>query len=35
MTAKPGLLVTRKLPEPVLARAARDYEARLNPEDKL
>ncbi|MCH8000099.1 MAG: D-glycerate dehydrogenase [Proteobacteria bacterium] len=35
MTAKPSLLVTRKLPDPVLERAARDYEARLNAEDKL
>jgi lactate dehydrogenase-like 2-hydroxyacid dehydrogenase len=30
---KPVLLVTRKLPEAVQARAARDYDARLNPED--
>ena len=29
------LLVTRRLPEAVLARAARDYEAVLNPEDRL
>ncbi len=35
MTAKPRLLVTRKLPEAVLERAERDYEARLNAEDKL
>lgn len=35
MTAKPSLLVTRNLPGPVLERARRDYEARLNPEDKL
>ncbi|MCH8154914.1 MAG: D-glycerate dehydrogenase, partial [Proteobacteria bacterium] len=35
MTAKPSLLVTRKLPDAVLERAARDYEARLNAEDKL
>jgi lactate dehydrogenase-like 2-hydroxyacid dehydrogenase len=32
--AKPHLLVTRKLPEPVEARAARDYEARLNAADR-
>lgn len=32
--AKPVLLVTRRLPEAVEARAARDYDARLNPEDK-
>jgi len=31
--AKPILLVTRKLPEAVEARAARDYDARLNPDD--
>jgi hypothetical protein len=31
--AKPVLLVTRKLPEPIEARAARDYDARLNPQD--
>ena len=35
MSAKPSLLVTRRLPEAVLERAARDYEAQLNPEDKL
>jgi hypothetical protein len=28
---KPILLVTRKLPEVIEARAARDYDARLNP----
>jgi lactate dehydrogenase-like 2-hydroxyacid dehydrogenase len=32
--ATPKLLVTRKLPDPVEARAARDYEAALNPEDR-
>ncbi len=32
--SKPVLLVTRKLPEAVQARAARDYDARLNPEDE-
>jgi lactate dehydrogenase-like 2-hydroxyacid dehydrogenase len=30
---KPVLLVTRRLPSAVEARAARDYEARLNPDD--
>jgi lactate dehydrogenase-like 2-hydroxyacid dehydrogenase len=30
---KPILLVTRRLPPAVEARAVRDYEARLNPED--
>jgi lactate dehydrogenase-like 2-hydroxyacid dehydrogenase len=30
---KPVLLVTRKLPDAVEARAARDYDARLNPDD--
>lgn len=32
--ARPVLLVTRRLPAAVEARAARDYEARLNPEDR-
>jgi lactate dehydrogenase-like 2-hydroxyacid dehydrogenase len=31
--AKPVLLVTRKLPEAIETRAARDYNARLNPQD--
>src|SRR5690348_5568056 len=31
--AKPVLLVTRKLPEAIEARAARDYDARLKPQD--
>jgi lactate dehydrogenase-like 2-hydroxyacid dehydrogenase len=31
--AKPVLLVTRKLPEAIEARATRDYDARLNPQD--
>jgi len=35
MAPKPRILVTRKLPAAVEARAARDYEAVLNPEDKL
>ena len=33
--AKPVLLVTRKLPEAIEARASRDYDARLNPDDAL
>jgi lactate dehydrogenase-like 2-hydroxyacid dehydrogenase len=35
MTARPVVLVTRKLPPAVEARLARDYDARLNPDDKL
>jgi lactate dehydrogenase-like 2-hydroxyacid dehydrogenase len=31
--AKPILLVTRRLPPGIESRAARDYEARLNPQD--
>jgi lactate dehydrogenase-like 2-hydroxyacid dehydrogenase len=31
--AKPVLLITRRLPPEVEARAARDFEARFNPED--
>src|SRR3712207_7022226 len=31
--AKPVLLLTRKLPPAIEARAARDYDARLNPDD--
>jgi lactate dehydrogenase-like 2-hydroxyacid dehydrogenase len=31
--AKPVLLITRRLPPAIEARAARDYDARLNPED--
>ena len=31
--AKPVLLVTRKLPEAIEARAAQDYDALLNPQD--
>jgi lactate dehydrogenase-like 2-hydroxyacid dehydrogenase len=30
---RPALLVTRRLPDAVEARAARDYDARLNPDD--
>ena len=33
--AKPVLLVTRKLPEAIEARAARDYDARFNPQDEM
>jgi len=32
---KPVVLVTRKLPDAVEARLSRDYDARLNPTDKL
>ena len=35
MAAKPVLLVTRKLPEAIEARAARGYDARLNPNDEM
>ena len=35
MTAKPKVLVTRKLPEAVLARCAESYDARLRPDDKV
>jgi len=35
MADKPVIFVTRKLPEAVEARLVRDYEAILNPEDKL
>lgn len=35
MSAKPVILVTRKLPDRVEARLARDYEAILNPDDRL
>src|ERR1700676_5705629 len=34
MAAKPNLLITRKLPVAVEARAARDYHARLNATDE-
>ncbi|MGF1529070.1 MAG: 2-hydroxyacid dehydrogenase [Candidatus Competibacterales bacterium] len=34
-TAKPALLVTRKLPPLVEERVARDYRATFNPEDRL
>lgn len=33
MNARPTLVVTRRLPEPVEARALRDYDARLNVDD--
>ena len=32
--SRPVLVLTRRLPDAVEARAARDYDARLNPEDK-
>lgn len=32
--SRPVLLVTRRLPDAVEARAARDFEARLNPQDR-
>jgi lactate dehydrogenase-like 2-hydroxyacid dehydrogenase len=35
MSPKPTVLVTRKLPAAVEARLQRDYEARLNPDDRL
>jgi glyoxylate reductase len=35
MPAKPSVLVTRKLPDAVHQRLLRDYDARLNTEDKL
>ena len=35
MTTKPVVLVTRKLPEAVEARLARDYAPRFNPDDAL
>ncbi len=35
MSDKPVVLVTRKLPDAVEERLSRDYEARLNPDDKL
>lgn len=33
--SRPRILVTRKLPPDVEARAARDYDATLNPDDRL
>ena len=35
MSARPVVLVTRKLPAAVEARLQRDYDARLNPTDRL
>ncbi len=35
MTVKPTLLVTRKFPDAVLERAARDYDARINQADEV
>jgi lactate dehydrogenase-like 2-hydroxyacid dehydrogenase len=34
MSSKPVVLVTRKLPSPVEDRLRRDYDARLNPDDR-
>lgn len=34
MTAKPTVFVTRRLPDAVTERLRRDYDARLNPEDR-
>jgi lactate dehydrogenase-like 2-hydroxyacid dehydrogenase len=35
MSEKPTIVIGRKLPEAVEARLARDYDARLNPDDRL
>jgi lactate dehydrogenase-like 2-hydroxyacid dehydrogenase len=35
MTDRPAVLVTRKLPEAVEARLARDYDARFNADDRV
>lgn len=35
MSRKPAVVVGRKLPDAVEARLSRDYEAHLNPEDRL
>ncbi|MBI3113588.1 MAG: D-glycerate dehydrogenase, partial [Rhodospirillales bacterium] len=35
MANKPVVLVTRRLPSAVEARLRRDYDARLNPDDRL
>ncbi len=35
MPRKPTILVTRRLPDNVIARAQRDYDARINPEDEM
>ena len=35
MPDKPAVLITRKLPAVVEARAVRDYDARLNPDDRF
>jgi lactate dehydrogenase-like 2-hydroxyacid dehydrogenase len=35
MSPQPAVLVTRKLPTAVEARLRRDYDARLNPDDRL
>lgn len=35
MNGKPVVLMTRKLPDAVEDRLRRDYEPRLNPDDRL
>ncbi len=35
MPKKPTILVTRRLPDSVIARARRDYDARINLEDEI
>ena len=35
MNNKPSVLVTRELPKAVEARLTRDYDARLNHDDKI
>jgi hypothetical protein len=35
MATKPTVLVTRKLPEAVEIRLAKDYDTHLNPDDVL
>ena len=35
MGEKPVILVTRKLPDAIEERLRRDYQARLNPDDRL
>ena len=34
MSARPTVVVTRRLPEPVERELSRDFDARLNPEDR-
>ena len=35
MADKPSLWITRKLSDATEARAARDYDVKLNPEDRV